>query len=278
MSLTSTLLHKQAIALFLLSFCVFIYCTDQQAAALRIENNTTIYQKVWLPNIIRQHPILDSITDDELFSPMSLAPFGPGAVDCAVDLCVAFTFDDGPASVTTPKILDELEKAYARATFFVVGNQIDGNSAILRRMNDAGHAVGNHSWDHPNMTRLSVAHIQQQIARTQMAIINTGIPAPRFFRPPYELRNERTRRAVGMPFILWNVDVKDWQQQDHELLAREMLASIKPGSILVLHDTKAVTAKALPIVLNELKGKYHFVTVDELLNIPVNSTDEYFGR
>lgn len=206
------------------------------------------------------------------------AEFVPGIVNCAVESCIALTFDDGPDSVTTSQILNILSSYHAHATFFVLGNKIGANIDLLQRMHANRHEVGNHSWGHPDFTKLSVIQIKEQIDETQKAVVTAGLPAPRYFRPPYESRNHQVIQVVNMPFILWNVDPEDWRSKSADKIVDRTVGTIKPGSIVVLHDTKALTVQALPIILEKLKGQYHFVTVSELLNSPASAQVEYFGR
>ncbi|MBI3624378.1 polysaccharide deacetylase family protein [Candidatus Saccharibacteria bacterium] len=192
--------------------------------------------------------------------------------------CIALTFDDGPDSVTTPKVLDTLAHFRAHATFFVIGNRVAAHRNLLQHLYDTGNEIGNHTWSHPDLTRLSSAQIRDQINSTQDAITNLGFPAPRYFRPPYEARNDLVRRVVNMPFILWNVDPKDWHQNDPNVLAQLVISQVQPGSIVILHDTKSVTTQALPQILERLQGQYHFVTITELLNLPPDAKGEFFKR
>src|SRR5690606_12208163 len=118
------------------------------------------------------------------------------SVDCSREACLALTFDDGPSAKHTPRILDLLDTHDAKATFFVVGQQVPGNEALLRRMHASGHEIGNHTWNHRKINELTPQELKDDIARTQQVVAEAGVPAPRLFRPPYGLFNATIRSHV----------------------------------------------------------------------------------
>ncbi len=199
------------------------------------------------------------------------------APNCAVDACVALTFDDGPNPDSTPIILDALKQNGAKATFFEVGRLIVGQENYLRRMQAEDDEIGNHTWAHPHLTKLTPEQVDQQIQQTQQAITAIGLPAPTLFRPPYEDINPQLLSQIHLAVILWNVDPKDWAQKDSDSVARIVEQQIKPGAIIVMHDKK-VTAGAVDKILKDLRGKYRFVTVSTLLNLTPNAQGVYIGR
>jgi len=199
-------------------------------------------------------------------------------VDCSLAPCLALTFDDGPNPATTPIILDALTKEQVKATFFVIGNKIAGNIEIVRRIYLSGNEIGNHSWSHPDFTKLTAQQIHEQIDQTQTAIASLGIPAPKLFRPPYEARNQKVEASITLPIILWDVDPKDWHETDPNKIAAIVEAEVKPGAIIVMHDAKPATAAAVGMILKDLKQHYALVTVSELLNLPLNAQGEFFSR
>ncbi|HSX44869.1 MAG TPA: polysaccharide deacetylase family protein [Candidatus Saccharimonadales bacterium] len=229
-----------------------------------------------LPPINTVHVFLP--TEVTLYNFYQYAAYVPGPVNCEIEACIALTFDDGPNPLTTPKILDALEGVHAQATFFVIGNRVAPNQLLLKRMQTDGDEVGNHSWSHPDFTRLTVPEIQDQISKTQAAVVTAGLPAPQYFRPPYESRNHLVHQAVNMPFILWNVDPKDWARKSADDITANTIATVKPGSVIIFHDSLSQTVEALPKILNELKGHYHFVTINQLAGGPITGQVEYFGK
>lgn len=203
------------------------------------------------------------------------AVVGQPGPDCHQVACVALTFDDGPNPLTTPTVFNELQAANAKATFFVVGSRVAPNAQLLKQMHKAGMEIANHSWSHPNFNTLNPDQIHQQIDQTQQAITGIGLPAPQYFRPPYEATNAQVLATVHMPFVLWNVDPKDWSVTDPAQLIATIDAQVKPGSIIILHDIWNSTTKALPQILDHLKTKYQFVTVSQLLNLSPGSSGVY---
>ncbi|WP_433327861.1 polysaccharide deacetylase family protein [Spirillospora sp. CA-294931] len=192
-------------------------------------------------------------------------PPPPRAIDCQRVKCVALTFDDGPGAYTG-KVLDDLRASGARATFFMLGQNVGGAPGIVRRMALEGHELANHSWSHPMLTGLSTAAVRSQVKRTQRAIATaSGGVTPTLFRPPYGATNAQVGRAVGMPQIMWSVDSLDWQ---HRSVRRNIQAGVnepKRGGVVLFHDIHKATAAAVPKVVSGLKRRgFTPVTVSEL--------------
>ncbi len=199
-------------------------------------------------------------------------------VDCSATPCIALTFDDGPNPITTPKILDILDKYHVPASFFVVGSRVAGQEAILRRMHTAGHEIGSHSWDHHDFTDLSPSQIMDEINRTQAAVISAGVPAPTLFRPPYGAVNPTVRGTVPMTIAMWNIDPLDWQTKDPNKVKDIIVSHAKPGGVIDLHDIYPVTAESLEATIQALQPNYKFVTFSQMFNMYAGQRGEYFGR
>lgn len=224
-------------------------------------------RSVRLPAYIRHAAVLADTTTQ------------PGSTDCQQVTCLALTFDDGPNPVTTPQVLTDLEQAHIPATFFVIGNRIGGNEALLQRMYAGGDEIGNHSWSHPDLTKLSADQVRQQISQTQLAVTNAGVPAPTVFRPPYGAINPAVQRNVPLSVLLWNEDPRDWAASTPQQVIQAVEASAKPGGIVDMHDIYHVTANALPKILQDLTARgFHFVTVDQLLQLTPSSRGIYYGH
>lgn len=150
----------------------------------------------------------------------------------------ALTFDDGPHPVHTPRVLKILEKHQAKATFFMVGQAASQYPEIVRMVAQAGHAIGNHSWDHPYLPRV---HSRFQRLRQMWACARATAPyCQRLFRPPFGAQNDQVlldARILRYKVIMWNVSAQDWVPQNSDEIAQKMIARIKPGSIFLLHDT-----------------------------------------
>ncbi|WP_431927207.1 polysaccharide deacetylase family protein [Nonomuraea jabiensis] len=185
-------------------------------------------------------------------------------VDCRRVKCVALTFDDGPGPYTDT-LLAYLAAYRARATFFVVGGNVVAYPGVLHRTAAAGHEIGNHTWSHPDLTRLSPARVRAQLGRTDQAIRAVTGVVPGLVRPPYGAFNATVRRQSGRPMVLWSVDTLDWRYRSAATVARRALRSVRPGSVILFHDIHPTTVRAIPRVLRKLAGRgYRFVTVSEL--------------
>ncbi|MBB6732516.1 polysaccharide deacetylase family protein [Cohnella zeiphila] len=188
---------------------------------------------------------------------------------------VALTFDDVPDARYTYQVLNVLKQYRVHATFFVVGSRVRGNPAIVRRMHRDGHAIGNHSYNHPAFSRLKLSDMKDQIARTEAAVRDTVGFAPRFIRPPYgeiTSRQMAWARANGYTVVNWDVDSLDWRQLKAQTVLNNVTKSVKPGSIILLHagggkgQNLHGTVEALPKLIKWLRSNgYEPVTIPELL-------------
>jgi peptidoglycan/xylan/chitin deacetylase (PgdA/CDA1 family) len=170
---------------------------------------------------------------------------------------VRLTFDDGPNRTATPEILDTLAAHGVTATFFVVGQMAAAHPAIVRRESREGHIIGNHSWDHPDLTTLERAQVELELQRTNDVIEQVTRTAPTQWRPPYGATNPAVQAAaadVGLTsMVLWTVDPRDWADPPATTVRDRVLQAVRPGSIVLLHDgTGANTPEALPMILNGL--------------------------
>lgn len=201
-------------------------------------------------------------------------------VDCATSPrpCLALTFDDGPNPLTTPRILDVLDRQQVRATFFVIGSRAVGQEALLRRMFYGGNEIGNHSWTHPDLTKLPAEQVMDQIQRTQAEVMAAGIPAPTLLRPPYGAVDGKLVAISPLAIAMWNGDPLDWKFRNADEVRASIVAQAKPGGVLDLHDIYPTTADAIEPAIAELKTKYQLVTFSELFNLQPGQRGEYFGR
>ncbi|TMR24405.1 hydrolase [Nonomuraea turkmeniaca] len=185
-------------------------------------------------------------------------------VDCRRVKCVALTFDDGPGQYTDA-LLRQLRAHRARATFFVVGQNVAAYPGILRRTVAAGHEIGSHTWSHSDLTRLSPVGVRAELARTDQAIrAATGL-VPRLMRPPYGAFNASVRMQTTRPLVMWSVDTLDWLHRDSTRVAKKTIKSVRPGSIVLFHDIHPTTVRAMPRILKTLSARgYKFVTVSHL--------------
>ena len=185
---------------------------------------------------------------------------------------VALTFDDGPSSRYTPEILDALAKEHAKATFFMVGRDVLANAEVARRVAREGHAIGDHTFTHPDLIVTTPGRIHSEIERTQRAIARATGVTPALFRPPYGFRTPLVYRQLkrsDLRLVEWTVSSQDWRRLGPKRVARQVLRRVRHGSIVLFHDgrgNRSDTVASLPIVLKGMKRRgYRFVTVPELL-------------
>ncbi|WP_440050283.1 polysaccharide deacetylase family protein [Lysinibacillus sphaericus] len=179
---------------------------------------------------------------------------------------VALTFDDGPDARVTPQILAILKKYDVKATFFMVGKNVSRNPATLEKVYEEGHEIGNHTWNHPKLTTLTKVNVKQEVDRTSSAIYAAIGQYPTVFRPPYGATSEQVRAVITMPSILWSVDTLDWKHRNADKILANVKASVKDGSIILMHDIHQSTANGLENVILYLQQQgYEFVTVSEIL-------------
>ncbi len=185
---------------------------------------------------------------------------------------LAMTFDDGPSAKLTPKLLDILKERGIKATFYVVGTRAAEHPEILQRMVDEGHEIGNHTWNHPTLTKLSSSGVKSQIDRSNAAIDKAVGIRPKTMRPPYGATNSRLNRSMnedyGHKVIMWSVDPLDWKYRNAARVQREIVNGATPGGIILVHDIHSSSVAAMPGTLDALKAKgYEFATVSELLEL-----------
>ena len=184
---------------------------------------------------------------------------------------IAMTFDDGPHAKNTPRLLDILRHRNIKATFYVIGKNVDMYPHLTRRIVAEGHEIGNHTYTQRNLKSLDDRQVLAEMTRTRSSIIRaTGI-APRTMRPPYGAIYQRQRELImnnfGYPTIMWAVDPRDWQRPGVSVVKNRILTNTTNGSIVLAHDLHAPTVDAMPGTLDGLLAKgFRFVTVSQLLS------------
>ncbi len=187
---------------------------------------------------------------------------------------IALTFDDGPNKEHTPKILSTLEEHNATATFFVVGKNIFGNESIIKKIDADGHAIGNHTFSHSFFIDFkSKAGFINELNTTSDAIYNIIRKRVKFFRPPYGVTTPnlaRASKALNYDIIGWNIRSLDTTNDSEEKIADRVITQVKPGAIILFHDTSEKTAQVLKQTLNFAKENgFKIVSVEELLKLRV---------
>jgi peptidoglycan-N-acetylglucosamine deacetylase len=193
------------------------------------------------------------------------------------DPVAALTFDDGPHPEYTPRLLEILERYEAHATFFMVGQAAQRHPELVQRVAQAGHAIGNHSWNHPSFPSLGRQERQKQIRACEQVLAPYG---KRLFRPPYGHENLGSHRDVvslRYQVVNWSLDAEDWEEHDPAWMAEVLTRGIQPGSIVLLHDAicgsqqpvpqynREPMLAALALFLERLGGRLSFVTIPVLL-------------
>ncbi|QOV11569.1 polysaccharide deacetylase family protein [Viridibacillus arvi] len=191
---------------------------------------------------------------------------------------VALTFDDGPDPRFSNDVLDVLKQYNVPATFFVLGSKAVANPEIVKRMQNEGHVIGNHTYAHPNLVKESDLTLDREVTRTEDALNGIIGYRTKLFRPPYGfLYNELVEKLREMNYyvIAWSVDSLDWQEDPPEVIASNVVDNIHPGAIILMHDgaesggDRTNTIESLHQIIPKLQEQgYEFVTVPELLNIP----------
>jgi len=184
---------------------------------------------------------------------------------------LAITFDDGPESTHTARLLDGLAEHDAKATFFVLGHRLGKTADLIERMVNEGHSVGSHTYSHVNLTAVAKETIAYQLDETNMLLKNITGQEVLLLRPPYGNRNAQVAEMAaerGMSLILWSVDPQDWKMRDARQTADHIIARAKDGEIILLHDIYASSVDGALLAVKELTAQgYTFVTVDELLDM-----------
>jgi peptidoglycan/xylan/chitin deacetylase (PgdA/CDA1 family) len=190
-------------------------------------------------------------------------------VDCSQVKCIALTFDDGP-SPYTDRLLQILKDNDAKATFFLIGNKVAANPGGAKRIADAGMEIGNHTWEHPNMTTIPPEEIPAQFRKASDAIEAATGQRPKLVRTAGGLINDTVLAEVGkqgLADINWDVIPFDWANDANTGATRYMLMTqIKPNSVVLFHDTYSSTVDLVQQFIPVLKANaYHMVTVSHML-------------
>lgn len=193
---------------------------------------------------------------------------------------IAITFDDGPHGTNTYQILEILKKYNAKATFFMLGQNVAAYPDVVRAVAESGSEIAMHSWDHPNLTKCTSTQISEQFEATSNAIFNITGQRPTLIRPPYGSVNDTVKQTLNYPFILWNIDSLDWKSRDPDQIVPLVLGDAEDGDIILMHDIHDTTVPAAERVIKKLtEDGYIFVTVSELMDArDVNSKMVYYGK
>ena len=177
---------------------------------------------------------------------------------------IALTFDDGPNANTT-KILELLKKYNAKATFFILGTNIEGNENTIKRMQELNMEIASHMYSHKLITKLTDKEILAEIKKTDKLIYGLTNKYPSLIRPSYGTSNRKIKRLIDRPIILWDIDTLDWKYHNSKRISSKVINKVHDGDIVLMHDIYTATANSLEITIPKLQKKgYQLVTVSEL--------------
>lgn len=196
---------------------------------------------------------------------------------------IALTFDDGPMPGSTNRILETLDQYDAKATFFMLGNNVQANPDLAKKVADNGHEIANHSITHADLNKVSAEQVRKEMIDSKKLIENITGKTPTLFRPPYGSKNDAVHEIANeteQSIALWSIDTYDWQHLNPNATFEKVKANVKPGSIILMHDIHQESADALPRVMEFLDEEgYEFVTMTELLPyIEGEGIGPYYGN
>ncbi|MDE6567406.1 MAG: polysaccharide deacetylase family protein [Lachnospiraceae bacterium] len=178
---------------------------------------------------------------------------------------VALTFDDGPYSKVTRKILKTLKKTDSRATFFVVGNRVEDFAETLKMTYDQGNQIASHTYDHADLSKMSAKQIKKEIDKTNKEVSKVIGCDTTALRPPYGNVSQKMRKTVPVPMFYWSLDSEDWKSRNVDSILKKC-KSVEDGDIILMHDLYPTTAKAAEKLVPKLVKKgFQLVTIDELM-------------
>jgi len=190
---------------------------------------------------------------------------------------MALTYDDGPNDPYTLRVMEVLERYSVKATFFLIGQFVRQKPEVARALVAAGHVIGNHTWDHPNLIFCSSVEVRRQLEWAQKTIFDATGVGPQLFRPPFGGRRPvtlRAARAFGLLPIMWNVTCYDWKANSAEEIVGHAERQVRGGDVILLHDggyrrmgaDRSRTVAASEQILTHYRREGHeFVTIPQML-------------
>lgn len=248
-------------AIFLVVFVVILIIGAYGFSGKMLEEKKQTTTRESVTTDSEQQEKIEAPTETEVFEASKEKPK-------STDKLVALTFDDGPYTPVTSKILDTLEKYNGKATFFVVGDRAENYCKVLKRASDMGCEIGSHTYSHVNLANLSVPKMQREIEKSCNAISEVTGKEVRIIRPPEGATNESVKANIGMPMVMWSVDSRDWDYRNADKDYKSVMDNVFDGSIVLMHDLYPETADAVARIVPELaKQGYRFVTFSELMEL-----------
>lgn len=178
---------------------------------------------------------------------------------------VALTFDDGPWPKNTERLLDGLAQRGVKATFFLIGSQVEAQREVVERMAEEGHQIGLHTWDHVQLKGASQETIDGQLDACRTCLEAIVGPTDFMVRPPYGFVDDNLKQWADAPIICWSVDTEDWKDKNPARILQVCLNEVEDGSIILMHDIYDTSVEAALQTVDALMAQgYYFVTVEEL--------------
>ncbi|MBQ8527902.1 MAG: polysaccharide deacetylase family protein [Lachnospiraceae bacterium] len=179
---------------------------------------------------------------------------------------IALTFDDGPNHKYTPLLLEGLKERNVRATFFLLGHRAVENPELVKQIAEDGHLIGNHSFYHDDLSKLSSEEAVNQVNRTNDVIYELTGKYPKLLRPPFGCKNSEIVYDPPMREVLWTIDSRDWALSDVGEIMQNVLPEAKENAIILMHDASTSSVQAALAIVDSLQQEgYSFVTLDEIL-------------
>lgn len=179
---------------------------------------------------------------------------------------IALTFDDGPSTAWTPALLEGLKERGVKATFFLIGENADKNPEIVKRMAEEGHLIGNHTYHHVELTKVSENEARLELADTSAVIVRITGKEPEYMRPPFGAWQRKLEQEIQMLPVLWTIDPLDWTTENQDEIVNKVVTEAEENDIILLHDCYKSSIEAGLRIVDILQEEgFVFVTVDELL-------------
>ena len=179
---------------------------------------------------------------------------------------IALTFDLGPSTAWTPALLDGLKERGVKATFFLIGENADKNPEIVKRMAKEGHLIGNHTYHHVELTKVSENEARLELADTSAVIARITGKEPEYMRPPFGAWQRKLEQEIQMLPVLWTIDPLDWTTENQDEIVNKVVTEAEENDIILLHDCYKSSVEAGLRIIDILQEEgFVFVTVDELL-------------
>lgn len=179
---------------------------------------------------------------------------------------IAITFDDGPSSQCTGRLLDGLKERDVKATFFLIGENAKENPELVKRLDEEGHLIGNHTYHHVEITKVSDEEAKKEILDTNKVITSITGKSVEYMRPPFGLWQRNLEMEIEVLPVMWTIDPLDWTTENVDEIVNKVVTEAEENDIILLHDCYDSSVDAALRIIDILQKKgFEFVTVDQLI-------------